>query len=43
MNHSKTPNCLDLPNGGCVALCRIEIGDELTCDYSIFCSRACFQ
>ncbi|MBF0626124.1 MAG: SET domain-containing protein [Magnetococcales bacterium] len=36
MNHSKTPNCLDQPNGDCVALARIRPGEELTCDYALF-------
>ena len=38
MNHSKNPNCVDLKNGLCVAIKDIEIGEELTCDYSFFCN-----
>jgi SET domain-containing protein len=37
MNHSKNPNCVDLKNGLCVSIKDIEIGEELTCDYSFFC------
>lgn len=37
MNHSNNPNCIDLKNGLCVAVKDIEIGEELTCDYSFFC------
>ena len=37
MNTSKTHNCVDLPNGQCVAIRDIEINEELTCDYSLIC------
>ena len=35
MNHSKTPNCIDTPDGKTIALRDIPIGQELTCDYSL--------
>ena len=37
MNHSKTPNCIDTPDGKTIALRDISIGEELTCDYSLIC------
>ena len=37
MNHSNNPNCIDAKNGMCIAIKDIEIGEELTCDYSFFC------
>lgn len=37
MNHSDNPNCIDLPNGDCVAIMDIKKGKELTCDYSLIC------
>jgi SET domain-containing protein len=38
MNHSDYPNCIDAKNGMCIAIKDIEIGEELTCDYSFFCN-----
>ncbi|MBF0137611.1 MAG: SET domain-containing protein [Magnetococcus sp. DMHC-1] len=35
MNHSKQPNCLDRPNGDCVAVRKIYPGEEMTCDYGL--------
>jgi SET domain-containing protein len=37
MNHSKTPNCMDTPDGKTIAIRDISIGEELTCDYSLIC------
>jgi len=37
MNHSDDPNCINTNNGLCIAIKDIDIGDELTCDYSFFC------
>ncbi len=38
-NHTANPNCIDLDNGEegvTVAQFEIEVGTELTCDYSLF-------
>jgi SET domain-containing protein len=39
MNHSNTPNCIDLKNGDCVTLKKIKKGEELTCDYHLICDN----
>lgn len=36
MNHSTTPNIVDLADGSSVAARDIAVGEELTCDYSTF-------
>ena len=36
MNHSDTPNLRGSPEGTDIAVCGIEIGEELTCDHVEF-------